>query len=558
MMSLQSNLLQILPSDKNVFIVNEPLAVDGTFSIDVPYTDVNYRLKKMTVDFFTTTEPFLPTNVQKFYGSSDNVLSENQRKFFMLDLNVKDLGDTFLRKNYKQLLPTAWRTYSQVKDVYNSGSAEDQTGVQVNADYMQKAYDTFYEKVGGEVDLNDYFQVFAEIGNRVTTDDLLKPDFEISNFDMDMMRIYFFHKSFFFPQINQTDTANGGVTLEVGTIPTLSYDSNLRSGVRFVLLDINRGDYRSVLTESKRSVYLEYTVTESEKDVTKYLWVFTLANPLSLHTKKFGDKYYYLSANLTDLKDKIAMYGRNETEVNFIGVSMDGRSGWNDSFNARDLLCDMGFGVVPASRYDDGKENMLFTVFRSNFAYVLGSSLSFFAKSRFEPPKLQDGLVKNIDDEFVENYASMCSDDDLLSVICGLISAPNVLISNIRNITLYAKPSNTNSFYGNDFILKLVCYQGESSVVGGRKRQRVERVLGLFKANDVTYQQFLGADDKVIVQPPTFRPLSFANPESTYIIRDSSRKLQFKILNIDDEEVKFTDGDRVIMHLTFEAFDFKQ
>ena len=389
--------------------------------------------------------------------------------------------------------------------------------------------------------------MFLEVGTKVTEKDMVDKKEEVKNLlKMDEMKMYLFPNDFYYPIVQQTSSGQGTTELDVGTISTLSYDDNLRSMLRYALIDLNKGDVRSGISESKRSLYMEYDVKEGEKTVTKYVWCFTMGNPLLIGIDKSSRKGMYDLGFYNDAaREKKRIYGRDGTFVSLMSshaVDKTVARGDSNTTYMKGFLCDFGFPMSTSGSRIDSRDNMLLNPFRCNWGWIASAGITFFLY--YGAPQLRDVLLdRRVFDLYYGQLVSKSGEK---------------YVDDIGSVIVFAKPSFSNSFYGDDFVLKLMCSHAESSVVGASKRQKIERLVALLYPNDNTYQQFLGQDNKVSIQPPTFRPLSLMTPETTRLIGSGSKRLRFEIRNMKNEAVTFGADDAVVMELEFTAEgDFK-
>lgn len=552
----------ILPSDKNDYLVVSDINDDGTFSVQVPFVDPSRSLRRMSVTRLHTMQPFVPRNVSKLFDTTDPKRSSlDEDHFFVLSLDTKKLEDTIPRKNYDALkVDEKWKKYPEVMKVYEEGG--NSGGILWNTDYFKEFWDTSlkkqYEWETNDFDFSKYVQVFAELGTKITEDEIGTSSSK--DLSMDEMKIYFFPIDFYFPSVNQESTSSS-TELDVGSTPTLSYDESLRSMLRFALIDINRGDIRSVLNESKRSLYLEYTVDSADataKPVTKYVWIFTLGNPLfyGLSPAAAGETHYNtVGLSPDDLLEKSKLYGRSGTFVNIVNADKVGtKYGVYNSF-LKGYLADWAYVLDPAVEYDIQKDNCLVCPLRCNFASVLLTALYQTLLSDGLTPVVTPSTYKAWESKREELKPFMVREFNLLGLYSGSIFGKDGIkdIENIRNLSTYTRANFFYSYYGNEFLLKLLCEQAETSLYNKNKKHRMQKLLALLSPNDVNYQQYLGSDNKIVIQPPNFRPLSLLQQAQTWILRDSNNELKFQIVDIDDEPVRFLPGDKIVMNLHFET-----
>lgn len=552
-----SKSVKILPSDKNDLIFVSELENNGRFSVRIPYTDANRRKRRLTVKRLNTLQPFIPSNVSSLFDSSSVSQSIiNPDKYYVVDFDVEKLSDTYIFRNFKELQTDRdWKVYSKVKDLYDRGG--EKTGIFLRNDYFSKVMSDLYNNYSfdsNNFDFSKYVQVFVEIGNKLDESQITSLESNTS-LRMDEMKMYLFPLSFYYPTITQSSSSSG-TELDVGSSPTLSYDDVLRSMLRFVLLDINKGDLRSVLTQSKRSLYLEYDVQDPsapEKTITKYVWAFSLGNPILFNVSTGEDPNYFTYVHQTGNSQKYSAYGRAGTFANLSALDSANVEGRLVKLYLKDYLADIGYALDPVSKYDSQKDNCLLTPLRPNFgSVIIGSLLMSLLNDELPDMKTVFGEFENN----VESYRKYFpSENSILDLFTGQISGSGSisLLSNIRNVSLFNKANFVNSFYGNDYLLKLVCEQTETSVVDSKKRQKTEKILAFITPSDTTYQQFLGSDNQISIQPPTFRPLVLLSQEQSLILRNSNNVLDFKILNIADEPVSFVPGDKIIIVLNIEA-----
>lgn len=553
---------QILPSDKNELEIFCEINENGTFDVNVPYTDASRRDRRVSVTHFQTLNPFVPRNLLKYYDSStkNKGIGETQ-KFYILDFDPVKLRDTVLVKQKDSLLPFKWKHVNDVIETYNAASSEEKTGLVINEKYLAETLNAFYQDViPDDFDFSEYIQLFAEVGTKVTETEIESTEFKFDKLNMDVMRMYFYHKDFYYPLITQTDHS-GSVEIDIGNVPTLTPDENLRSMLRYTLLDINKMDTRSAFVESKRSVYLEYEVNDPQqpdKTITKYILVWSMGNPNIFTLEKSNSEnrgYIYEYSNQKRFFSKIDLYGRLGTYTNLVGLDRTMKFGKHNSTYLSRLLIDYGFNVAPVNTTNNN-ENAVANIFRANWSCMFVSALIFYWKfldNVIETPTKISELRPFVS----KNKESFPDGREVFSFYYGTISTASSWIDNVRSLTLFNRPVSNISFYGNDLILRLKCDQIQTVVYGDRKRQRLQKLLATLIANEQTYQTFNGSDNKIVFQPPTFRPLLFLQQEESLIVGESNRILHFSITNVDDETVFFNPGDKIYMKLKFEAFNQK-
>lgn len=553
-MSLAHN---IFPSDKNEIEYFSDLSVDGEFEVTLPLTDGNRRERRLTLVHFQTQSPFIPSSVQKLYDASDAEGGIGQTsKFYVMTVDTEKLFDTDITERFDTLKPNyRWKYYNDVIEAYEESSKEK--GLVVNSKYLNELTTSFWkDNVSDDFNFNNAVQVFTEIGTKVTESDIGGEKFQISTMKPDEMKMYVFPLDFYYPLVTQTDHGGMGTEVDVGSIPSLNYDAALRSMVRYALIDMNKGDVRSAFTESKRCAYLEYDITDpkdANKTITKYVFAWTLGNPFFFDcTSDNPDKgYLFRYLFLRDNDRKGSVYGRHGSYVNFTGMEKDGVIGEVNNTFMDGFFLDLGYSMASTSIYDSNKENCLMNVFRCNWGFVFAGCLKFYFTNYQNIPDMPfvlEDVVKNLskfDDKQVLGR-------DILGFFCGELGVPEKWISNVRSTAIFNRPTNM-SFYGSDLVLRLLCDQVQT-IVSGRKRKksRLAQVLATLVANEQTYQSFNGTDNRIVFQPPTFRPLLYLQQEQSIIVGSSSRTLKFYLLNSDDQPVKFSPGDKAYIRLKIE------
>lgn len=546
---------QILPSDKNEVECFAELTTDGRFDIHLPLTDGNRRERRITLIHFQTEGPFIPSSVQKFYDASENEGGIGEKaRFYMMDVDVDKLCSTNITDHASSLPNTKWKSYNDVLDVYRSTPKDK--GLIINTAYLSERMGELYDKIEASTDFNNYVQVFAEIGTKVTESQINVEKFNVELIKPDEMKMYLFPLDFYYPLISQTDHGANGTELDVGSSPALNYDEALRSMLRFALIDLNKGDVRTAFSESKRSAYLEYEVADPEnpnKSITKYIYAWSMGNPFFYDCVKSPEdngglfRYLYLDKN----KKKVESYGRQGTYLNLVGVNNEGNRGEMNNTYMHDFFADIGYTLGATSIYDSNKENCLMNVYRCNWGFVIAGALQFFLKNQSDLPHIGDTLsevmlnIYKFDDKQIKGT-------DIFALMCGDLNIPGSYVSNIRSVSMFNRPSNM-SFYGPDLVLRLMCDQVQTIVSGNKKRKnRLAQTFATLVSNEQTYQSFNSTDNRVVIQPPNFRPLLFMQQEQSLIVGASSRILNFYLLNADDQPVTFAPGERAYIRFKIE------
>lgn len=557
---------QILPSDKNEVEFFAEISEDGRFEVQLPLTDANRRERQLTLVHFQTVNPFIPSSLQTVYDGSDvdgNVYK--QIPFYVLDVDVEKLWQSSLIDSSESLLKNNnWKDFSKLEDVWDASSK--QTGLILNSKYLRELMTKFWEDVSldrsddykQDLDLTEYVQVFVEIGNKVTEGDMQKEGFDVKTMRPDKMKMYLFPLNFFMPLITEQDKGNGSIDLDVGSFPSFNYDESLRSMVRYALIDMNKGDIRSSFNESKRCAYLEYQVSEggsSDKSVTKYVFAWTLGNPIFYDCKWMGeDQEYIYRYNFIEesTEKKGTAYNRRGTYVHFSKMYPGSTVGRIDNTYLKDFFCDLGYTLSAASKADSNMDNCLMNVFRCGWSFVFAGALYYYFKSS-QYPLIGKTLKETM--KYINVFdGAMVKEKSILEMFCGSMDfGGQSYIANIRSISMFVRPSNM-SFYGSDLVLRLLCEQVQTIVSGGSKRKsRMSQVLATLTSNEQTYQTFNGNDNKIVYQPPTFRPLLYLQEEKSIIVGNSSRTLNFYLLNSEDKPVKFQPGDTAYIKFRIEA-----
>lgn len=554
---------RILPSDKNSIYLYLPISRDGEFECTLPFTDASKRERKLTLKRISTVKPFIPTNVQDSFDLTEMVSTSDlsqgvEKKFGKITFNVDKLyDDAFpIIKSTDLLQNKTWSKPSEVNDLYESLPTAEQTGLFMNVKEVNDKFDELKTKYT-DLNADDNVMIFAEIGTKVTEEELTEASFKIDKLKLDLFNIYLFPYDFQFPRITENRTDNAGIEINVGGNAVFTHDVNLRSMIEYVMVDINKGDVRSAVHGSKRSLYYEFDVDDASGPITKYIWIWSIANPLPLydteHTPKSTSPFEMFHSFLPTfsnvksegLKKKQVLYGRNGTFLDVIGYSennseQDVKVSKTYNYHANNLLIDLSV-LLNTSSYLDAQDNILMNVMRPNSGLFFASILNY---------------INNQYD--LEVYRP--TENFVLELMAGKnqVTFPNGDVSFfefVETIAFHELPNFSVSYYGNDLFLKLNCREVESStLIKGDERDdlRVETILTVIKANDNVYQQFLSSDNQLVVQPPQFRPLASETSVESLILRNSNARLHFRFSNIKDEGVTFIPGDFVYLECDIE------
>ena len=558
---------RILPSDKNTFHVYVPIKEDGTFYLRIPYADASRRQRKMTLKKLSTLKPFIPTDVKDLFDltevnqTSTQVMKGLKLPILKIEFDTTSLFDnSWPIINWDSLIADGlWSDSVECLKKYSGDEEANQTGLFINMKKITAEFDELKIQIDeklSDFELENYTFVFAEIGTKVTESELSDKTAKKENMKLDLMHAYLFPNDFIYPRIVETRTDNDGVEINVGGTTTLTNDVNLRSMLEYTLVQINKGDVRSSVHGSKRSLYYEYDVEVDAETVTKYLWVWTIGNPMPFFDKDHAvvrkAPYYDLNSVYGDVTSKSFQkkeknYGRNGTFLDFLGYK-DRREPANDisylySYHVDNFFVDAGI-LFNTSAYTSSKENVLMNLMRPNSAIFMMAPLNEIC-NMYGAPVYGTG----------ENW--------IMELYCGRnqINFPDgstVFFSGVDTITFRDLPNFSVNYYGDDLLIKLLCRETETSCVSKGNEVSdltVENILCVIKANENTYQQFLGNDNQLSIQPPQFRPLSFVEQASSLILRQSNSVLHFTFQNIKGDAVSFIPGDRVYLELEFEPLN---
>lgn len=549
---------RILPSDKNSIYLYLPLSKDGEFECSLPLTDASRRERKLTLKKLSTSKPFIPTNVQEAFDltedSTTSELSDGiERKFSKIQIDTTKLfNEAFPIRKFDDLIKV-WNDSNKVIDAYENDDLKN--GLFMNMSSIQEYFDELIKKFEDDYDPNNLIMIFAEIGTKVTESEL-KEGFDKNKLKLDLFNIYLFPLDFQYPKITEGRTDNGGIEINVGGNTVFTHDVNLRSMIEYVMVDINKGDVRSSVHGSKRSLYYEFDEDSPEGTITKYIWVWSMGNPLPVFDTAHTPKeerfpiYYMLNPTFSDVKSKGMMrkqklYGRNGSYLDIIGyrpdnISSDVIVSKTYTYHANNFLLDTSV-LLNTSAYINAMDNALMNFMRPNSGMFLAGTLNY------------------INNQFSKDVFNS-SERWLNELIAGRnqITFPDgkvTFFNHAETIAFHELPNFSVSYYGDDLFLKLNCREVESStLINGNEKENlsVETILTVIKANDNVYQQFLGNDNQLVVQVPQFRPLSSETPVQSLILRNSNSRLHFRFTNIKDQTVAFIPGDFVYLEFDIE------
>ncbi len=500
--------------------------------------------------------PFLPTGIKDNFDlsttSSDIQISPGKiKQFAKITIDTDKIRGNWVKTNAENLLKNGnWKKYTYVSDNYSGN------GLFMDLDYVKGIFDELQKEIDDNItdfNIDNYTMVFAELGNKVTEAELIE-GFDIEKMKLDIFNIYMFPNDFLYPKIEENRTDNGGIDIDVGSGSNFTSDVNLRSMLEYVMVDINKGDVRSAVHGSKRSLYYEYEVDDgSGNKITKYLWIWPLANPIPFLDSKHVEKnatnnFFKFTPEFCDTKSpaylkKVRNFGRNGTFLEVLGYGNETRDNYFSklySYHVNNLLLDTSV-MFNTSSFINAEDNALMNIFRSNSGIFLSIILNF---------------INNQND-----LSTFPSDEaNVLQLLNGrnqviLADGETVYYDYAQTIAFYELPNFQVSYYNDDLLVELICEEVQSStLINGNEKadMSVETILTVIKANENVYQQFLSSDNKLIIQPPQFRPLASEQPKESLIVRNSNSTLHFRFRNIKGEALTFIEGDKVYLEFDVE------